>query len=66
MSNTTVTSKTLTKADFETFYEDVIGEPISLTEELWAKVAEDIMEAIEEAIEEQASNISRNIYEENY
>lgn len=58
--------ESIDKENFETFYEAVIGEPITLSDKLWYRISTDLEQAIEQAIEEKASIISRDIYEETY
>jgi hypothetical protein len=61
-------NKHFTKENFAEWYEDVIGEPIEveITDDLWKRIKDDIESAISSAVEETVSNISNEIYEEEY
>lgn len=56
----------LTKEQFEEWYEEIIGEPITLSEVLWSKILEDITDSMESAMEHTVGDICNDIYEENY
>jgi hypothetical protein len=56
----------LTKQQFEEWYEEVIGEPITVNDVLWQKIQEDIEDSVISAIENKVGDICNDIYEENY
>lgn len=56
----------ISKENFESWYEDIIGEPISLTRGQWHKVANSLESAINEALDEASQGIVYGIDNESY
>ena len=55
--------ESISKENFESWYEDIIGTPITLTRGQWHKVANSLESAINEAMDEASSEILINISE---
>lgn len=58
--------ESISKENFESWYEDIIGTPITLTRGQWHRVADSLESAINLAMDETASAISFEIHDDNY
>lgn len=54
------------KENFEEFFATVVGTAITLSDEQWKVVAEDIRKSIEDAVDNTATNISLDIQDQTY
>lgn len=58
--------ESISKENFESWYEDVIGTPIILTKGQWHRVAESLERVINEAMDETSAEIIFGIHDESY
>ena len=58
--------ESISKENFESWYEDIIGTPINLTRGQWHRVADSLESAINQAMDETSQNIALNISDDIY
>lgn len=58
--------ESISKENFESWYEDIIGTPITLTRGQWHRVADSLENAINLAMDETSQSIAFNINDDTY